>query len=53
VVSALALFLVGAGITLLTGRGVLFSGMRQLLIGPGTAALTFGIGGLIGVSIGG
>lgn len=51
-VSALALFLIGAGITLLTGRGVLFSGMRQLLIGLGAAALTFGIGRLIGVSIG-
>ena len=39
--AALALFLVGAGITLLTGRGVLFSGMRQLLIGLGAAGLTF------------
>lgn len=52
-VSALALFLIGAGITLLTGRGVLFSGMRQLLIGLGAAALTFGIGRLIGGSLGG
>lgn len=52
-VSALALFLLGAGITLLTGRGVIFSGTRQLLIGLGAAALTFGIGRLIGVSIGG
>jgi VIT1/CCC1 family predicted Fe2+/Mn2+ transporter len=51
--SALALFLIGAGITLLTGRGVLASGMRQLLIGLGAAGLTFGIGRLIGVSIGG
>lgn len=51
--SALALFLIGAGITLLTGRRVLYSGMRQLLIGLGAAGLTFGIGRLIGVSIGG
>lgn len=53
VVSALGLFLIGAGITLLTGRGVLFSGARQLLIGLGAAALTFGIGRLIGASLAG
>jgi VIT1/CCC1 family predicted Fe2+/Mn2+ transporter len=52
-VSVLVLFLIGAGITLLTGRGVPASGMRQLLIGLGAAGLTFGIGRLIGVSIGG
>ncbi len=47
-----ALFLTGAAITLLTGRGVLFSGTRQLLIGMAAAAVTFGIGRLIGVSVG-
>jgi VIT1/CCC1 family predicted Fe2+/Mn2+ transporter len=36
-ISALALFLIGAGITLLTGRNVLASGTRQLLIGLGAA----------------
>ena len=51
--SACALFALGAGITLLTGRGVLFSGSRQLLIGLCAAALTFGVGRLIGVSLGG
>ena len=51
--SAVALFALGAGITLLTGRGLFFSGMRQLLIGIGAAALTFGVGRLIGVSLGG
>jgi VIT1/CCC1 family predicted Fe2+/Mn2+ transporter len=50
--SGLALFLTGAAITLMTGRGVLFSGMRQLLIGMGAAGVTFGIGHLIGVSVG-
>ncbi|HVN76413.1 MAG TPA: VIT1/CCC1 transporter family protein [Thermoanaerobaculaceae bacterium] len=50
--SGLALFATGAAITLLTGRGVLFSGTRQLLIGMGAAAVTFGIGRLIGVSVG-
>lgn len=38
--SAAALFAVGAGITLLTGRSVLFSGTRQLLIGLGAAGMT-------------
>jgi VIT1/CCC1 family predicted Fe2+/Mn2+ transporter len=32
---------------------VLFSGTRQLLIGPGAAALTYGVGHLIGVTLGG
>ncbi len=50
--SGAALFLTGATITLMTGRGVLFSGMRQLLIGMGAAAVTFGIGRLIGVTVG-
>lgn len=52
-VSALALFLVGAGITLLTGRSVLFSGTRQLAIGLAAAGLTFAVGRLIGVNLGG
>jgi VIT1/CCC1 family predicted Fe2+/Mn2+ transporter len=51
--SALALFGIGAGITLLTGRGVLFSGGRQVLFGLAAAGLTFGVGRLIGVSLAG
>lgn len=51
-ISALALFTLGAAITLFTGRGVLFSGMRQMVIGLAAAAITFGIGSLIGASIG-
>ena len=50
--SGLALFMTGAVITLMTGRGVLFSGARQLLIGMAAAGVTFGIGRLIGVSVG-
>lgn len=53
VASTLALFVIGAGITLLTGRSVLFSGMRQVLIGLAAAGLTFAIGRLIGVTIAG
>lgn len=52
-VSGLALFLIGAGITLLTGRGVLFSGVRQVIFGFVAAGLTFGIGRLLGVSLNG
>jgi VIT1/CCC1 family predicted Fe2+/Mn2+ transporter len=52
-VSAVALFGIGAAITLMTGRGLLFSGGRQLLFGLAAAALTYGVGRLIGVSLAG
>ena len=48
VASTIALFLIGAAITLMTGRGLLFSGIRQVLIGLAAAAVTFGMGHLIG-----
>jgi VIT1/CCC1 family predicted Fe2+/Mn2+ transporter len=51
--SAAAMFAIGAGTTLFTGRGVVFSGFRQLAVGVGAAAVTYGLGKLIGVSIGG
>jgi len=51
--SALAMFGIGVGTTLFTGRGIFFSGFRQLGIGMGAAAITFGLGHLIGVSLGG
>jgi VIT1/CCC1 family predicted Fe2+/Mn2+ transporter len=35
----------------MTGRSVWFSGTRQVLVGLAAAALTFGIGRLIGVSL--
>jgi VIT1/CCC1 family predicted Fe2+/Mn2+ transporter len=50
---ALALFLTGAAITLLTGKSAWVSGFRQVLIGLVAAALVFGVGKLIGVSTGG
>ncbi|MEO8285801.1 MAG: VIT1/CCC1 family protein [Chloroflexota bacterium] len=53
VLSALALFGIGAAITLLTGKSVLFSGTRQVLIGMAAAALTYGLGLLLGVAIAG
>jgi VIT1/CCC1 family predicted Fe2+/Mn2+ transporter len=51
--SLAALFVVGAGVSLLTGRGLLFSGVRQLGIGLAAAAVTYLIGSLIGVSMAG
>jgi VIT1/CCC1 family predicted Fe2+/Mn2+ transporter len=52
VLSTLGLFAIGALITLLTGRSVLFSGGRQVLIGLAAAGLTFGVGAVIGTAVG-
>jgi len=49
--SAVGLFLIGAAITLFTGRSIWFSGFRQVLFGLAAAAITFGIGKLIGVAV--
>jgi VIT1/CCC1 family predicted Fe2+/Mn2+ transporter len=51
--SAAGLFVVGAAITLFTGRSVLYSGFRQVLFGLAAAGITFAIGHLIGVNVGG
>jgi VIT1/CCC1 family predicted Fe2+/Mn2+ transporter len=50
--SACGLFLIGGAITLFTGKSVWYSGFRQVLFGLAAAAITFGIGKMIGVSIG-
>lgn len=49
--STAGLFIIGAAITLFTGRNVWFSGFRQVLFGLAAAAVTYGIGTLIGVSV--
>lgn len=49
--SAVGLFLIGSAITLFTGKSIWFSGMRQVIFGLLAAAITFGIGRLIGVSV--
>jgi vacuolar iron transporter family protein len=49
--SVLALFAVGAGVSLLTGRSPLYSGGRQVLIGAAAAAVTYLVGGAIGVAV--
>jgi VIT1/CCC1 family predicted Fe2+/Mn2+ transporter len=51
--SGTGLFLIGAAITIYTGRSVWFSGFRQVLFGLAAAAVTFGIGKLIGISVAG
>jgi VIT1/CCC1 family predicted Fe2+/Mn2+ transporter len=48
VLSAVTLFAVGGAMTILTGRGVLFSGARMLAIGAVAAAVTYGVGSLVG-----
>ncbi len=52
IVSAVGLFIIGAAITLMTGRSVWFSGARQVIVGLAAAALTYFVGKLIGVSVG-
>jgi VIT1/CCC1 family predicted Fe2+/Mn2+ transporter len=52
VLSAVALFGTGAITTLFTGRSVAFSGTRMVLFGAVGAAVSFGVGGLIGAGTG-
>ena len=49
--SAVGLFIIGAAITLMTGKHPVKNGLRQVLFGLATAAVTFAIGRLIGVSL--
>jgi VIT1/CCC1 family predicted Fe2+/Mn2+ transporter len=53
VVSLAALFLVGALVSLLTGRSLLFSGFRQVGLGAAAATVTYLVGRVIGASVGG
>ncbi|MBK8820385.1 MAG: VIT1/CCC1 transporter family protein [Saprospiraceae bacterium] len=53
VVSAIGLFVIGSAITLFTGKSIWYSGMRQVLFGLAAAAVTYGIGSLIGVQVAG
>jgi VIT1/CCC1 family predicted Fe2+/Mn2+ transporter len=50
-VSAAALFLIGAGATLFTGRSACFSGIRQLLVGLFAAGVTYTLGHFIGAAL--
>jgi len=50
--SSVALFAVGAAISLFTGRGAMASGARMLAIGACAGTLTWLLGRLLGVSLG-
>jgi VIT1/CCC1 family predicted Fe2+/Mn2+ transporter len=49
--TGVALFSVGAALSLFIGRGALTGGLRMLLIGGGAGALTFLIGSVLGVAL--
>jgi VIT1/CCC1 family predicted Fe2+/Mn2+ transporter len=51
VLSAVALMAVGAAITIVTGSSALRSGGRQVIFGMLAAAVTFGLGSLIGSAV--
>jgi VIT1/CCC1 family predicted Fe2+/Mn2+ transporter len=51
--SCLALFSVGALISIFTARGPLVSGLRMLAIGLLASAITYSVGSLLGVSVAG
>jgi VIT1/CCC1 family predicted Fe2+/Mn2+ transporter len=46
-----AMFAVGAGVSLLTGKSALYSGIRQVVIGAAAAGVTFLVGRLVGVAV--
>jgi VIT1/CCC1 family predicted Fe2+/Mn2+ transporter len=52
VVSLIGLFAAGAVVTRFTSRSWWFGGIRQLVLGAIAAALTYGIGNLVGAGLG-
>jgi VIT1/CCC1 family predicted Fe2+/Mn2+ transporter len=50
---AVGLFVIGASISVFTGRSAIFSGTRQLALGLMAAGATFAIGKLVGVAVAG
>jgi VIT1/CCC1 family predicted Fe2+/Mn2+ transporter len=51
-VTAVALFVTGATLSLFTGRGALASGSRMLALGAVAGTVTYAIGRLVGVAVG-
>jgi VIT1/CCC1 family predicted Fe2+/Mn2+ transporter/rubrerythrin len=51
--SVLGLFAIGALVTLMTGKNPILYGIRHAAIGLAAAAVTFGIGSLIGINVAG
>ena len=52
VTAIIALCVVGGLVGKFSGRGIIFSAMRQLLWGTGAAAVTYIVGSIIGVNVG-
>jgi VIT1/CCC1 family predicted Fe2+/Mn2+ transporter len=52
VLAMLAMLIVGGVVGRLSGRGVVFSAFRQLAWGAGAAMVTFGVGRIVGISVG-
>jgi vacuolar iron transporter family protein len=50
VLSVIALLVVGGVVGRLSGRGIVFSAMRQLLWGAGAATVTYVVGSLVGIA---
>jgi VIT1/CCC1 family predicted Fe2+/Mn2+ transporter len=51
ILGAVALFAVGASLSLFTGRNPLYSGVRMLALATVAASATYGIGRLVGASV--
>ena len=51
VLSGFALALIGAVTSLFTGRNVVFTSLRSLVLGLAAAASTYGVGRLVGVTL--
>ena len=47
-----SLFVVGAGVAVVTGRSKVWSGGRQLAFGLAAAAITYGLGRAVGIAVG-
>jgi VIT1/CCC1 family predicted Fe2+/Mn2+ transporter len=52
VLAVVSMLVVGGIVGRLSGRGVVFSAMRQLMWGAGAAIVTFAVGSLVGISVG-
>jgi VIT1/CCC1 family predicted Fe2+/Mn2+ transporter len=51
-VTAVALFAVGATLSLFTGRNAVYSGMRMLALGAVAGGVTFAVGRIFGITVG-
>lgn len=52
ILAVASMLIVGGIVGRLSGRGVVFSAMRQLMWGAGAAIVTYAVGSLVGISVG-